>query len=170
MGRINGPLWIPAWQLHDRDPTLIMWKVSFRIVLIEMVLDTESFSVSDPGSLSRIRLFSIPDPNCFHPGAASKNLSLLTPKNGFLSSRKYDPGCSSRIPDPDPDFLPIPDPGSRGQKDTGSRIRIRNTGIFLPRMRILSSSSELSFSKTDPLKENCLQNVKMLHVPKFFWC
>ncbi len=23
---------------------------------------------------------------------------------------------------------PIPDPGSRGQKDTGSRIRIRNTG------------------------------------------
>jgi hypothetical protein len=25
------------------------------------------------------------------------------------------------IPDPDPDFLPIPDPGSRGQKGTGSR-------------------------------------------------
>jgi hypothetical protein len=49
-----------------------------------------------------------------------------------LSSRKYDPGCSSRIriPDPDPDFLPIPDPGSRGKKGTGSRIRIRirNTG------------------------------------------
>jgi hypothetical protein len=30
------------------------------------------------------------------------------------------------IPDPDPDFLPIPDPGSRGQKSTGFRIRIRN--------------------------------------------
>ena len=28
-GKTNGPLWIPAWQLHDRDPTLIMWKVSF---------------------------------------------------------------------------------------------------------------------------------------------
>ena len=28
MGAWNGPLWIPAWQLHDRDPTLIMWKVS----------------------------------------------------------------------------------------------------------------------------------------------
>jgi hypothetical protein len=27
------------------------------------------------------------------------------------------------IPDPDPDFLPIPDPGSRGQKGTGSRIQ-----------------------------------------------
>jgi hypothetical protein len=29
--------------------------------------------------------------------------------------------------DPDLDFLPIPDHGSRGQKGTGSRIRIRNT-------------------------------------------
>jgi hypothetical protein len=27
------------------------------------------------------------------------------------------------IPDPDLDFIPIPDPGSRGQKGTGSRIR-----------------------------------------------
>ena len=30
MGKWNGPLWIPAWQLHDRDPTLIMWKVHIR--------------------------------------------------------------------------------------------------------------------------------------------
>jgi hypothetical protein len=37
------------------------------------------------------------------------------------------------IPDPDADFkfLPIPDPGSRGQKGTGSRIRIRNTDYIL---------------------------------------
>ncbi len=56
----------------------------------------------------------IPDPTFFHPetvsipdpGSASKNLSILTPKNWFL---------------------PIPDPGSRVQKGTGSRIRIRNT-------------------------------------------
>ncbi len=27
-------------------------------------------SVADPGYLSRIRLFSIPDPNFFHPGSA----------------------------------------------------------------------------------------------------
>jgi hypothetical protein len=33
------------------------------------------------------------------------------------------------IADSDPDFLPIPDPGSRGQKGTGSRIRIRNIGL-----------------------------------------
>jgi len=73
-----------------------------------------------PGS--RIRLFSIPDPGSElspsripDPGSSSKNLSILTPKKAkkwFLSSKKYDPGCSSRIPDPDADFLPsrIPDP------------------------------------------------------------
>jgi hypothetical protein len=31
------------------------------------------------------------------------------------------------IPNPDFDFLPIPDPGSSGQKGTGSWIRIRST-------------------------------------------
>jgi hypothetical protein len=70
-----------------------------------------------PGS--RIRLFSISDPG------SSKNLSILTPKKAkkwFLSFKKYYPGCSSRIPDAD--FLPsrIPDPRSRGQKGTQSRI------------------------------------------------
>jgi hypothetical protein len=41
--------------------------------------------------------------------------------------RVVHPG--SPIPDPDADFLPIPDPGSRGKKGTGSRIRIHNTGL-----------------------------------------
>jgi hypothetical protein len=40
------------------------------------------------------------------------------------------------ILDPDLDFLLIPDPGSRGQKDTECRIRIRNMekmfGLPLP--------------------------------------
>ncbi len=75
-----------------------------------------SASVADPGCLSRIRLFSIPDPNCLHPRSRIR-----------IKEFKYDPRCSSLIPDPDADFLPIPDPGSRGQKGTGSRIRIRNT-------------------------------------------
>ncbi len=84
----------------------------------------------------------IPDPNCHRPGSRIRieEFKYFNPKNRFLSSRKYDPGCSSRIPDPDADFLPIPDPGSRSQKGTGSRIRIRNTGwidiaylIFTPR-------------------------------------
>ncbi len=34
----------------------------------------------------------------------------------------WDPGSGKN--------LHIPDPGSRGQKGTGSRIRIRNTGIL----------------------------------------
>ena len=29
MGTTNGKLWIPAWQLHDRDPTLILWKAVY---------------------------------------------------------------------------------------------------------------------------------------------
>jgi hypothetical protein len=91
--------------------------------------------IPDPGSdffQSRI-----PDPNCLHPGSrirtvsipdpgsSSNNLSILTPKKPkkwFLSSKKYNLGCSSRIPDPDAYFLPIPDPGSRGHKGTQSRI------------------------------------------------
>jgi hypothetical protein len=36
----------------------------------------------------------------------------------------------SQIPDPDPDLLPIPYPGSRGQKGIGSNIRICNTGFI----------------------------------------
>ncbi len=62
----------------------------------------------DPGS----KIF--PDPGSKilpDPGSGSKNLSNLTHKM-FLSSRKYDPKCSSRIriliylpiPDPDPQY------------------------------------------------------------------
>jgi hypothetical protein len=54
----------------------------------------------------------IPDPGSeFFPYRSAS--SILT-KKLFLSSRKYDPGLF--IPDPDPDFLLIPDSGSRGQK------------------------------------------------------
>jgi hypothetical protein len=83
--------------------------------------------VPDPGSdffLSRI-----PDPNCLHPGSRIliKEFNYFNPKKAkkwFLSSKKYDPGCSSRIPDPHVTFShpgsriqgskrhPIPDPGS----------------------------------------------------------
>jgi hypothetical protein len=47
-------------------------------VLLEYKKNKVSFSVADPRCLSRIRLFSIPDPNFFHPGSASKNFSILT--------------------------------------------------------------------------------------------
>ncbi len=62
------------------------------------------FSVADLGYLSRIRIFSIPDPNFFHPGSKFspsripiKEFKYFNPKNCFLSSRKYDPCFSSRI-------------------------------------------------------------------------
>jgi hypothetical protein len=79
----------------------------------------------------------IPDPNFFHPGSrvkmipdpvsgsASKKLSILTQKT---VSKLAEIWSRLFIPDPDPDFLPIPDPESRGEKGTLSRIRIRNTG------------------------------------------
>jgi hypothetical protein len=81
----------------------------------------------------------IPDPNCLHPGSSSKNLSILTPKTAkkwFLSSKKYDPGCSSRIrmltfshPDPGSRIqgskrYPIPDPGSGSATLQGSETLI----------------------------------------------
>ncbi len=56
--------------------------------------------------------------------SASKNLSIFYPKKLFLSSRKYDPECSSRTPNPDFFPLQIPDPGvKKAQKSTGFRIR-----------------------------------------------
>ncbi len=64
-----------------------------------------------PGS--RIRIFSIPDP--------LPRIKYFNPKKLFLSSRKYNSGSSSRIRILF--FLPIPDPGFRDQKGTGSRIR-----------------------------------------------
>ncbi len=56
----------------------------------------------DPGSeffQSRIRIFSIPDPNFFHPGSRIqiKEFKYFYPKKWFLCSWKYDPGCSFRI-------------------------------------------------------------------------
>jgi hypothetical protein len=66
-------------------------------------------SVADPGCLSRIRLF---------PSRILINEFKYYPKKWFLSSRKYDPGCSSWIPDAD--FLPIPDPGVKKAPDPGS--------------------------------------------------
>ncbi len=86
------------------------------------MFDWQLTNVADPGCLSRIRLFPIPDPNCLHPGSRIriKEFRYFNPKKWFLSSGKYDPGCSSRIPDPDADFLPIPDPGVKKAPGPGS--------------------------------------------------
>ncbi len=70
----------------------------------------------DPGAT-----FSIPDPNFFHPGfrIRIKEFKYFNPKKGFLSSRKYDSGCSSRIRIPDPD----PGSGTWLFTNPGSLIR-----------------------------------------------
>jgi hypothetical protein len=60
----------------------------------------------------------IPDPNFYHPGSRIriKELKYFNPKKWFPSSRKYDPGCSSRILTFHPSWIPgsirhwIPDP------------------------------------------------------------
>jgi hypothetical protein len=73
-------------------------------------------SVAGPGCFpSRVKKILDPDP--------SKELKYFEPKKLSLSSRKYDPGSSSRTLDPD--FFPSLIQGSK--KSTGSRIRIRNT-------------------------------------------
>ncbi len=64
------------------------------------------FSISDSGP-KRSRIW-----------VRSKEFKYFYPKKLFLGSRKYDPGCSCRIPDLD--FFPIPDPGIKWS--TGSRI------------------------------------------------
>jgi hypothetical protein len=112
-----------------------------------------------PGS--RIRLFSIPDPNCLHPGSripdpgfSSKNLSILTPKKAkkwFLSSKKnmirvVHPGSrirmltfshpGSRIPDPGVKKHPIPDPGSGSATLIKSFTICTNRGLYFGRKRI----------------------------------
>ncbi len=65
------------------------------------------------------------DPTFFHPGSRIRIIEFkyFNPKKQkkwFLSSTKYDPGCSCLIPDPDADFLPIPDPGVKKAPDPGS--------------------------------------------------
>ncbi len=63
-----------------------------------------TISVADPGCLSRV--VKIPG-----SGSASNNLNYFNLKKLFLCSRKYEPVCSSRIPDvvkkaPIPDLDP----------------------------------------------------------------
>ena len=111
-------------------------------------------SVADPGCLSRI-----PDPTFIHPGSelspspdlrsSTKNLCILTSqkvKKWFLSSKKYDPGCSFRIPDPDADFLPsriqgskrhtIPDPDPQHWYDYVTLV-LSNTKLIIFNQKLI---------------------------------
>ncbi len=79
----------------------IVLKSCIFVLLGGLKLGVIQSSVADPGCLSRMRFFhpgsrfeKIPDPGS---GSSSKNLSIFTPKNCFLSFWKYDQGCSSRV-------------------------------------------------------------------------
>jgi hypothetical protein len=76
--------------------------------------------IPDPGS--EFFPSRIPDPIFFHPGSRIriKELKYFNQKKWFLSTQKYDPGFSSRIRTPDPDFLPIADPGVKKAPDPGT--------------------------------------------------
>jgi hypothetical protein len=58
-------------------------------------------------------------------GQFSKNYEAFYPKNCHLALKNMALGFGIR--DPGSGKKPIPDPGSRGKKGTGSPIRIRNT-------------------------------------------
>jgi len=85
----------------------------------------------DPGSEflpSRNQIFSITGSRI-----RIQEFKYFNPKKWFLSSQKYDPGCSSRIlifyPSRIPDSEVKKGPVPTSLKGTGSRIRIRNTAI-----------------------------------------
>ncbi len=93
-----------------------------------------------PGS--RIRLFTIPDPNFFHtdPCSTSKILNILTQKIVYKLSEWF----GLFIPDPDPDFLPIPDPGVKKAPDPGSATLVKTNSRLtssLPYRRMSHRSS-----------------------------
>ncbi len=132
--RIGRAGWRRCWPLRRPHRWQRAWKIqNIFCKKIAAFFDRSLFDlylfgrgrVADPGSdffPSRIRIFPIPD-----PGSASKNLSTLTQK---IVSKLSEIWSGLFIPDPDPGSGSwfFNHPGSRGQKGTGSRIRIRNTG------------------------------------------
>jgi hypothetical protein len=100
-------------------------------------------SVADPGCLSRIRLFSSPNPNFFNPGSRIRNREFMyfLPKTLSLSPQKPDLRCLSRTPDLR-SRIQITNPGIKKALDPGSG--------YAPLPRIDSRNiSKTIFSKVD---------------------
>jgi hypothetical protein len=78
----------------------------------------------------------IPDPGQKDSGSRIRiriqEFKYFKTKKLLLSSRKYDPGSSTkvRIPDPVLDFLHIPDPGSRVKRAPDPGSRSANTAML----------------------------------------
>jgi hypothetical protein len=92
----------------------------------------------------------IPDPGSdfFHPGSwiLIKEFKYFNPKKLFLSSWKYDPDCSSRIPDPDL----IPDPGVKKAPDPGSGYSTLNCFPVPDSLIFVSQSTYINTVCRDP--------------------
>ncbi len=121
----------PCWILNDllkikhpnRIPDDFMGiQIRIWITLLIFIPDAETdFSPSripDPGS-------QIPETHCLQPRSQirdpHKKISIYNPKKLFITSIKQDQGSSTRIPDSDTDFLPIPDPKLKNASDPGSK-------------------------------------------------
>jgi hypothetical protein len=103
------------WRIHRRE--LLSHRHISRLADFQSNLEsTLTPSVAVPGCLSRIpeQNFFYPGSEFFHPGSRE----YFNQKNWFISSRKDDPGCSSRmrilffLPIPNFEVKKAPDPGS----------------------------------------------------------
>jgi hypothetical protein len=98
-----------------------------RLFIIKFSVD---HSGADPGCLSRIRIFYIPDPGYKVKNISGSRICIRIKEFRSLTQKivsklsEIDPECSSRIR-----ILIFTHPGSRGQKGIGSRIRIRNKSL-----------------------------------------
>ncbi len=90
---------------------------------------TVAFSAADPECLSRIRVFSIPDPIFIHPESriCIKEFKYFNPKKWFLCSQ----WSGLFIPDPDPGSGFFTHPGSRIHGSKRHRIQDLNPQHWL---------------------------------------
>ncbi len=77
-------------------------------------------------------------------------IELFTQKivTKLLKMWVWDPGSEIRGPGSGKDLFRIPDPGSRGQNGTGSRLRIRNTDFNAKSWYLYDRSSSLKSGMT----------------------
>ncbi len=119
------------------------------------------FSIPDPGSeffRSRIRIF-------FYPGSQIrfKEFKYFNPKKLFLSSGKYDPGCSSRIQN----FYPsrIPDPGFKKAQDPGSARQVLTCGEHVEEYVQRDGDPQVAEDLHPAQHRLLLIHVRVLHPP-----
>ncbi len=96
----------------------------------------------------------------FHPGA--KRFRIPDPD---LHQRILVITLKNFIQDQDLDFFSFPEPGSRGQKGTRSRIRIRNTACSC-RIRV---STQSSWIRIRPMRCNNFYIFKLRFKQKYNW-